>query len=210
MFKKFKFINQIINENFDCKILGKYKSEEPNSFPKIDEPREAVRNSHPRSSKTRQSTYKARKEIEMLQNRVKFMEEKARIADGELKKIKLDKDSCQTKISEITRKKTETEFDLRMKQCDAFKLNKSLDCQETESKEDNLSSLKEMIKKLEEVVEGMNFQLEALGKEEADLSDNVEDAENSYNGIIQVLDALESEVKSLTLDYSIAMIPGFV
>ncbi len=139
------------------------------------------------------------------------MEEKARIADGELKRIKLDKDSCQNKISEMTRKKTETEFDLRKKQCEAVKLSMSLlDCCETEGKADTLSSLEEMIKQLEGVIEGMNFQLEALGKEETDLSENIEDARNSYHGIIQVLEALKSELNSRELDYSIAVIPGFV
>ena len=139
------------------------------------------------------------------------MEEKAQIADGELKRIKLDMDSCQKKISEMTRKKTETEFDLRKKQCEAVKLSMSLlDCCETEGKADTLSSLEEMIKQREGVIEGMNFQLEALGKEETDLSENIKDARNSYHGIIQVLEALKSELNSRVLDYSIVVIPGYV
>jgi len=50
-----------------------------------------------------------------------------------------------------------------------------------------------------------------LGKEEADLSENVDDAEHFYQGIIiQVLDAQKSELKSLKFNYSIAGLAGFV
>ena len=128
------------------------------------------------------------------------MKEKARIANEELEKINSDKDSCQIKITETSIKKIETEIELRTNQCKAIDLKLSLheeNCEEVEKKKKSLESVEEVIKKLEGVVEKMGFQLQAMGKEEADLFKKQEAAENSYSGIMQVLGALKLKLKSL-------------
>lgn len=128
------------------------------------------------------------------------MEEKARIADEELKKVLCDKDIWKKKIIQKAREKLEAEIDLRTNQCKAIELKLSLhdvDCDEIEEKKNCLSSVEETIKTLEGIVAGMGIELQAIGKEEADLSEEVEDAERSYFGIMQVLDTLKSELKGL-------------
>ena len=141
-----------------------------------------------------------RHHIDLMSNRVKFMAEKARIADEELKKVLFDKDICKKKIIRKFREKIEAEMDLRTNQCKAIELKLSLhdvDCDEIEEKKNSLSSVEEIIKTFDGVVAGMGIELQAMGKEEVNLSEGVEDAERSYFGIMQVLDVLKSELKGL-------------
>lgn len=70
------------------------------------------------------------------------------------------------------------------------------DCHNLASVEEftkNLDSIEVLIKKVEGIVKGLELKLEALEKEEADLSEDVKDAERSYSGIMEVLSALKSK-----------------
>ncbi len=122
------------------------------------------------------------------------MGEKAQMAADELTKFKQKKNNLLNTINDITSKKTEAEIQLRMNQCKVLELK--LDCPKTGDSKDSLASIEESIKKLEIVVEGMRITLQVLRKEEAELSENVEDAERSHFGIMEVLDGLHSELES--------------
>jgi len=162
--------------NFYCYDLGKYESKE-----RVEQ----------------KSVSKIKIEIKTLISRVEFMGKKAQIAADELKKSKLKKNNLLNAINDITSKRTETEIQLRMHQCKALELKLSLlDCPKTDDNEDSLTEIEKSIKKLEIIVEGMGFKLQALRKEEVDLSENVEGAERSHFGIMEVLDGLQLELKS--------------
>lgn len=126
------------------------------------------------------------------------MEKKARITNEEIEKMKLFKQGYRKNINETLKKKTQAEIDLKTKQCEALKLKLSLldDCHNLASVEEcakNLDSIEVLIKKKEGIVKGLERKLEALEKEEADLSEDVKDAKRSYSGMVEVLSALKSK-----------------
>jgi len=67
----------------------------------------------------------------------------------------------------------------------------------SEGYEDDLASVEGLILKLECDVEELNFKLKALRKDEADLSEGLEDMERSYCGIMEVVNALQLELNVL-------------
>ncbi len=148
---------------------------------------------HRAEQKSRSET---EKEIKMMLSKIAFMVEKARIVDHEVKKIKLKKNDCRSKISETTRKKTQVEIDLRIQQCEVLEFKISL-MDFSEGYEDDLASVEGLILKLECDVEELNFKLKALRKDEADLSEGLEDMERSYCGIMEVVNALQLELNVL-------------
>ena len=59
----------------------------------------------------------------------------------------------------------------------------------------DLASVEELIKGFECDVEEMDLELQNLRKEEAELSEDMEDAERSYCGIMEVVNAMQFELK---------------
>ena len=173
-------------------ILGKFDSEEMNQFTKIIGSKEDVSSDFHHVEQ--QSKSETEKKIKMMLSRIAFMVEKARTANHEVKKIKLKKDECRNKIIETSTTKTQSEIDLRIQQCEALELKMSL-MAFPETDNVDLASVEERIKTFECDVEKMDFELHALRKEEAELSEDMEDAERSYCGIMEVVNAMQFEFK---------------
>jgi len=125
-----------------------------------------------------------------------MLEENLKIADDALKKTKLNRDTCRNKIDQLIRKKNEAEIELRTRQCKALELEPplfSLMDGEMKAKMDNLMSVKEWIEKCKnDVLKGINFDLQQLLKEDAYLSEAVVEAEKSISKMKQILDSLKS------------------
>jgi len=174
-------------------FLEKIESEDMNCASQIDGHKKAVHIiSRPRSRESSkisaQSSPKVQKKIQVISNRIKLMAEKA------LKKILSLKKNCDKNIREKTREKIECEIFLRTNQCKAIELKLSLyevDCKAIKDKKDNLTSIEEMIKKLERVVDGMILELQVLWKEAENLAKNLEKAERSYHEIVEELNAVK-------------------
>lgn len=182
--------------------LGKYDYEEVNQHvSQIREAKKAVHVGCPSTRETqmvqKKTISKVEKEISAMLSLLGFMKKKARLDDDNLKKFKLNKESCRKKIKETISKKRQAEIDLRSKQCEAIELKLSMldDCQQTKDNNKNLASMEELIQKLESAVEGMDLELKTFRNEEADLSKEVEDVERSFCGIVRVLDVLKPELK---------------
>lgn len=178
------------------------ETQERECLSETDELQEASRVGHLSPEKEieqqAKSSIEREEKIKLMSSRVKFMEEKARIADEELKNIRLKKDCVSSKIKEIFGKKVETECDLRTRQCDALELKLSLlETTEMEADQNNLASVEETIKRLECRVNAMENELRNLRNEEECLTEDWEDAERSYAGTMEVLNALQSELKGL-------------
>ena len=120
-----------------------------------------------------------------------------KIADDALKKTKLNRDACRNKIDQLIRKKTEAEIELRNRQCKALELELplfSLMDDEMKDKIDDLMSVKEWIEKCKnDVLKGINFDLQQLLKEDAYLSEAVVEAEKSISKMKLILDSLKSK-----------------
>lgn len=169
--------------------------ENTNGASPADAPKKAVHTDRVRSRKsskiTAQSPLKVQKNIHVMSNRIKLVAEKA------LKKIVVLKKNCDKNIREKTREKIESEMFLRIYQCKVIELKLSLfevaDCKELQDKTDNLTSVEEMIKKLEGIVHGMVLELQVLGKEKEDLSEKLEKAGKFYYEILKELNLLEEQ-----------------
>ena len=123
-----------------------------------------------------------------------MLEENLKIADEALKKTKLNRDACRNKIDELIRKKNEAEIELRTRQCKALELELplfSLQDEEMKEKIDNLKSVEEWIEKCKnDVLKGINFDLQQLLNEDAYLTETVVEAAKSISKMKLILDSL--------------------
>ena len=125
---------------------------------------------------------------------MKFVEEKAFIAEEAVKKAISNRNGCRDKINQMMGKKKEAEIDLQDQKFRAIEIELSFLDGQSETK-DNLASVHGSIEKSKDVLGKIDFELQILKKEEACLSEDVEEAEKSYSKIMHALYALNTELK---------------
>jgi len=133
------------------------------------------------------------KTITEMITRVEFMEEKVRNAKEEMSNIKLKKDDCWNKIKKTIGRKVKAKLDLK---------RFFLEVRKAKANKSSLESVKQMIKKLKRDVQEAENELATLRKAEADLDEDLADEEQSHSGTLQVLNALQSELKEIQLNHS--------
>ena len=121
----------------------------------------------------------------MLQTRLKIMEERARIAEEEMKEISSKKMDLQERIDEIERRRAMIEY-LRSHQCNPFEMNLSARNAE--------EPVEEQVNCLEDEMKVIDGQLNALIVEEKRLAQDLECAKDSHLGVVQVIEALQYEL----------------
>lgn len=135
--------------------------------------------------------------IQLLQSRLKAMEERARIADEEVKEVTLKKVDLQKRIKEIAARKVVIEYDLRSEQCNLIEMNLSALETEDDDYSGIMKPMEEKIKSFEKKMNVIESELMALKEEERNIVIDLEDAQASHIGVVQVLKALQSELNEL-------------
>ena len=125
------------------------------------------------------------------------MEEKARIINEEMKEISSKKMCVQKKIEEIEEKRGLIECNLRSEQSDLREMIISALKSGEEPSDILKQSLEEEIKCLEDQIKLTDVELQALTEEGKSLDINLEDAFSSHFGVVQVLQAMQSELDGL-------------
>jgi len=131
------------------------------------------------------------------------MEERARIAEEEVKEISSKKVDVQRKIDEIEGRRALIEFNLRTQQCNLLEMGLSALEAEEEPSEMLMKPLEEKVKYLEGGMDVLDIELKALKEEEKSLAQDVEEAQSSHFAIVQVLNALQFELDGLILKSSV-------
>ena len=123
-----------------------------------------------------------------------FLDERKRIANAALKKIKLNMDVCRKNFNQFIINRHKAEIDLKTKQCEALDIQISLlYCQSSASElKENLKSVEESIEKCKDVLKEMDFKLRILKQERAYLSEDLEEVEKSHIKMMLTLEALKS------------------
>lgn len=127
------------------------------------------------------------------------MEERARITEEEVKEITLKKVDLQKRIKETAGRRVVIEYDLRSEQCNLIEMNLSALETDEEDFSGIMKPVEEKIKSLEKKMNVIESELMALKGEEKSLVQDLEDAQGSHVGIVQVLKALQSELNGLLL-----------
>jgi len=119
------------------------------------------------------------------------MEERARIAEEELEEISSKKMNVQKRIDEIERRRSLIEY-LRLQHSNPPEKNLSVPIAE----EDGIYTkpVEEKVKFLEDEMKLINGKLCALKEEEKSLAQELEYAQESHFGVVQVIEALQSEL----------------
>lgn len=152
---------------------------------------------------------KEEKEIHLLRTRIGVMKEKVHKADREQKTISSKKNEVKKKIAEIATRKALVEINLRTQQCEAIEMSLiALDSEDMDTDQIELTS-GEQIKALEDELKGMDDVLLVLQEEEESFTEDLETAEGSYLGALQVLEALESELEELEFNMKGALQENF-
>jgi len=125
------------------------------------------------------------------------MEERARIAEEEVKDITSKKMSVLKRIQEIAGRREMIEYNLRTQQCKLLEMDISALDAEKEPSEMLMKPLEEKVKYLEGAIDVLNIEIRALKEEEKSLVQDVEVAESSHFGTVQVLGALQFELNGL-------------
>ncbi len=147
--------------------------------------------------------------IQLLESRLKAMEERARIAEEEVKEITLKKVDLQKRIKEIAARKVVIEYDLRSEQCNLIEMNLSALETEDEDYSGIMEPVEEKIKSFEKKMNVIESELMALKEEEKSVVIDLEDAQTSHIGVVQVLKALQSELNELLTFNNSVWIYGF-
>ncbi len=122
------------------------------------------------------------------------MEKKASIAEDALRKTIANRNGCRDKINQMIGKKNQAEIDLKNQKFRTIDIELSFLDGQSETK-DNLKLVHESIEKSKDVLGKIDVELQILKKEEACLSEEVEEAEKSYSRTMHALYALNSELK---------------
>ena len=125
------------------------------------------------------------------------MEERERIADEEVKDITSKKMNVLKRIQEIAGRREMIEYNLRTQQCKILEMGLSALDAEKEPSEMLMKPLEEKVKYLEGAIDVLNTEIGALKEEEKSLAQDVEVAESSHFGTVQVLGALQLELDGL-------------
>jgi len=122
------------------------------------------------------------------------MEERARIAEEEVKEISSKKMNVQKRIHEIERRRAMIEY-LRSQQCNNL-LEMNLSAPNVEVDFDGIFTepVEEKVNCLENEMKVIDGQLGALKEEEKSLSQDLEFAQESHFGVVQVIEALQYEL----------------
>jgi len=119
------------------------------------------------------------------------MGERARIAEEEVEEISSKKMNVQKRIDEIERRRAMIEY-LRSQQCNPLEM--SLSALNVEDDGVSMKSVEEKVKFVDDEMKLMDGQLNALKEEEKSLAQDLEYALESHFGVVQVLEALQSEL----------------
>lgn len=133
----------------------------------------------------------------MLQTRLKMMEERARITDERLKEISSKKISVKKRIYEVNVRRTMIERDLRSEQLNLLEMRVSAFKTGEEPSEILQIAAKEEINSLEKKLSELDGELRALEEEEKSLDQDLKDTQVSHVRVVQVLQALRSELDKL-------------
>ena len=130
-----------------------------------------------------------------LQNRIQVMKKRVEVAQKELGNVSLKKRNIREKMNEYSSQKTKVEHDLRTKQCEALELNiMSLD---DESVQNDVVLAEYSVTCLENEMKMFEDELQSLREQDANLIEDVEEAESSFIGVYQVLLALMFELDTI-------------
>ena len=131
------------------------------------------------------------------------MEERGRIAEEEVKEISSKKVDVQKKIDEIEGRRALIEYNLRTQQCNLLAMGLSALEAEEEPSEMLMKPLEEKVKYLEGAMDVLDIEIGALKEEEKSLAQDVEEAQSSHFGIVQVLNALQFGLNGFLLNNSV-------
>ena len=130
-----------------------------------------------------------------LQNRIQVMKKRVEVAQKELGNVSLKKRNIREKMNEYSSQKTKVEHDLRAKQCEALELNiKSLD---DASVQNDVVLAEYSVTCLEDEMKMFEDELNCLREHDLNLAEDIEEAEGSFIGANQVLQALMSDLEDL-------------
>ena len=130
-----------------------------------------------------------------LQSRIQVMQTKVITAQKELEEISSKKRGVFDKMKEIATKKMKIEYDLRTRQCEALELNiMSLD---DEAVQNDVMLAEYSVTCLEDEMKMFEDELNCLREHDLNLAEDIEEAEGSFIGANQVLQALMSELEDL-------------
>jgi len=131
------------------------------------------------------------------------MEEGARIAEEEVKDITSKNMNVQKRIQEIAARREMIEHNLRTQQCNLLEMGLSALEAEEEPSEMLMKPLEGKAKYLEGAMDVLDIEIGALKEEEKSLAQDVEEAQSSHFGIVQVLNALQFELNGFLLNNSV-------
>ncbi len=131
------------------------------------------------------------------------MEEGARIAEEEVKDITSKNMNVQKRIQEIAARREMIEHNLRTQQCKLLEMGISALDADEEPSEMLTKPLEGKINYLEGAMDALYIEIRALKEEEKSLDQDVEEAQSSHFGIVQVLDSLQFELDGLLLKNSV-------
>jgi len=131
---------------------------------------------------------------------MKTTKEKGQIAKEEVKEISSKKMNVQKRIQDIAGRRSLIECDLRSKQRNLLEIGLSaLNAEEVHHSGLLLDQMEEKVKSLKFEMDVIDRELGALKEEEKSFSHDLEDAQGSHFGVVQVLEALQSELDGLLL-----------
>jgi len=120
------------------------------------------------------------------------MKEKARIAEEEVKEISSKKVNVQKRINEIERRRSLMQY-LRLQHCNPPENNLS-DVLIVEENGIFMEPVGEKVNCSEDDINLIDGQLNSLKEEEKNLAEDVEYAQESHFGVVQVIEALQNEL----------------
>ena len=130
-----------------------------------------------------------------LQSRIQVMQMKVATAQEETEEASSKKRDVFDKLNEIAAKKVKIEYHLRAQQCEALELNiMSLD---NEAGHNDVVLAEYSAMCLEDEMKMFEDELQSLREQDANLIEDVEEAESSFIGVYQVLLALMFELDTI-------------
>jgi len=146
--------------------------------------------------------YDFSEEIQLLKIRLKAMEERARIAEEEVKEISSKKMNVQKRIDEIERRRAMIEY-LRSQQSNLLEMSLSALNAEVDYGGIFTEPVDEKVNCLETEMKVLYGQLGALKEEEKSLAKDLGYAQESHSGVVQVIEALQNELDEYLFNNSV-------
>ena len=128
------------------------------------------------------------------------MEERARIAEEEVKEISSKKMNVQKRIDEIEKRRTMVDY-LRLQHCNPLEM--SLSALNVEDDGVSMKPVEQKVKFVDDEMKLIDGQLNALKEEEKNLAEDLEFAQESHFGVVQVIEAFQSELDGYLFDNSV-------